>query len=69
MALNTPLKDLLSMLTEMSPQVNYLSYHLASFFLSYQLVFNMELLFESVELKSLKVSINWSFLVYVIHAL
>jgi hypothetical protein len=39
------------------------------FFLSYQLVFNMELLFESVELKSLKVSINWSFLVYVIHAL
>lgn len=27
-----PLKDLFSMLTEMSPQVNYLSYHLASFF-------------------------------------
>jgi hypothetical protein len=29
----------------------------------------MELLFESLELGSLIVSINWSFLVYIIHAL
>ena len=38
-------------------------------FVPHHLVFHMELLFESLELGSLIVSINWSFLVYVIHAL
>jgi hypothetical protein len=43
--------------------------HRLFFFLSYHFVFHMELLFESLELGSLIVSINWSFLVYIIHAL